>query len=156
GPSYGAGHILDKGEAAFGGHAAERREVGGASYLVDGQYRLGARARGGGRKPWVHVERGRVYVGEHRPGAAVEDGIGRCDEAVRRDDHLVAGADPGRKQGEVQGGRAAGNGDRVRGPDPVGEGALELGDARSLGDPAAADRLGDQGDLLVAHLRFGQ
>jgi hypothetical protein len=63
-------------------------------------------------------------------------------------------ADSRLEERHVEAGRAVADGDGVRRADIRGEGRLELRDARALGYPAAADRLRDEGDLLLAHLGF--
>ena len=70
---------------------------------------------------------------------------------MRGHDDLVARADLEHQQGQVQGGRAIGDGDGVRGTAAGGEFFFQLQHARALGDPAAADGLVDEGNLLVAH-----
>ena len=85
----------------------------GLAVEVDRQDRLGARRDGGLDVGRVDRERRRVDVDEHRRGAAVVDGRHGGDERVRRRDDLVAGADAGGQQRQVQG-AGAGVGRRWR------------------------------------------
>ena len=97
---------------------------------------LGDRALGRGG---VEVVGQRVDVGEDRRRAALPDRVGRGDERQRRHDDLVAGADAGDVEREVQRGGAVGRRHGVGRADALGEGRLELGDPRALGDPAGGD-----------------
>ena len=63
------------------------------------------------------IQRHRIDVGEHRPGALVHGDVGARDERERRGDDLVAVADADRAQREVQPGGPARDGARERGPD---------------------------------------
>ena len=104
----------------------ERTEVGGVAEDVHRQQRrraVGDRRRGGVR---VEVERDRVDVGEHGPGALVHGHVGAGHERERAGDHLVAVADADRPQRQVQSGGAARDGARVSRADPLGERLLEL------------------------------
>ena len=85
----------------------ERREVGGVAEDVHRQQRRRAlrdRRRGGVR---VEVQRHRVDVGEHGPRALVHGHVGAGHERERARDDLVAVADAGRAQRQVQPGGAA-------------------------------------------------
>ena len=81
----------------------------------------------GRRRVRVEVQRDRVDVGEHRPGALVQDRVGRRHERERRRDDLVAVLHADRAQREVQRRGAGRDRARVRRPDPRGERLLELG-----------------------------
>ena len=55
----------------------------------------------------------RVDIGKHWRGADVARGVGCRDERQRRHDYLVAGADPGHDQGQMERGGARRDGYRV-------------------------------------------
>src|ERR1700712_4633806 len=121
-----AGGVLDDRQAVTVGEQGEGVHVGGQADLVHRHDRFGAtgdRPLGGGR---VEVAGGGIDVGEDRGPAALPDRVGGGDEGERGDDHLVAGADPGDVERELQGGRAVGRRDRLGGAHTGGEGALEL------------------------------
>ena len=83
----------------------------------------------------------RVDVDQDRGRADGADRLGGGDEGVGRHDHLVAGADPERAQGELQGHRSGGEADRLFGLAVGGEVALEVldlgaeGEGGVVGDP---------------------
>ncbi len=118
--------------------------------LVDGEHGGGPRGQCRGDGLRVEVARRAQDVGEDRCGPAVAHHVGRGDERERRDDDLVARTDPQQVHAQVQGRGARGRRDAVCRPDRVGEGPLELGDARTLRHPAGADDLGDRCGLLLA------
>ena len=63
---------------------------------------LGARCYRGRYSHRVDVERIGLDVNENRSRAAVADGVGRRDEGEGRRDHLIAGTDVQRGQGQTQ------------------------------------------------------
>ena len=79
-------------------------------------------------------------VREHGRRAAVDDRRGGGGERHRGHDHLVAGPDARGQVGEVQRGRAGGDGDRVLGAEVLRERALELGRPRAHREPARSGR----------------
>ena len=74
------------------------------------------------------VNESRLDVDEHRRRAGVADRRDRRDEGERDGDDLVARADAGREQRQVQRAGAGVDGDRVLGAAVGGELALEAGD----------------------------
>ena len=85
------------------------------------------------------VLRRRVDVGENGPRADIADRVGGGDERQRRDDDLVAGADPRCHEGQVQAAVQEETRDGVAGADRCGESLLELGDPRPLRHPPGGD-----------------
>ncbi|MCP9967997.1 hypothetical protein LUX57_24960 [Actinomadura madurae] len=85
------------------------------------------------------------------PGQADRVRAGR--ERERRDDHLVAGADPEREQAELQRGRPRVDGHAVPSRDDRGELLLERRDLRPLHDPAAAQDAHRGLDLRLSDMR---
>ena len=102
----------------------------------------------------VHAEVvGPGYIAEDRRRPGLHHGGDRGDEGERRDDHLVAGADPGGEQRKMQGGRAARGGHHMAGAEVLGEGLLELFDPRPLGPPTGPQRCLDRVEVLLLHLQ---
>ncbi len=99
----------------------------------------GARRSAQGLLQQIRIQRpGRlVAIEEHRGGALVHHGSDRADEGEARGPDLVAGADVEVAQGEVGGGRAAGQGDRM--------GKAGVGLERRL---EARQRRADRGDVV--------
>ena len=95
----------------------------------------------------VDVQRLGVDVGEPRRGAGVEDRVHRCRPGERARDHLVARADPGDPERQVQRVGARGRGDGVRRAGVLREALLELGDPRAGRQPARLERRDDRVDL---------
>ncbi len=89
-------------------------------------------------------------IHEPRGGALVEDAVGRRDEAERRGDHLVAGADPERPDAEVQPGRAARAGDPLSSARQRRDAGLEPWGERAQGKDVAPQDLVDQLPLALA------
>ncbi len=113
--------VLHQPQAALGGQALERRQVGRVAEDVHRQQpgRALADRRGRGRR--VDVERARVDVAEDGPCPLVEQAVGRGDEREGRGHDLVARLDPRRPHGQVQPRRAA----RDRRHRPVAESPRE-------------------------------
>ncbi len=141
----------------------EGRDVGGIAEDVDREQRRRALGDRGGRGGRVEVQGQRVDVREHRRRALVEAHVGAGDERERRRDHLVPFADADGAQAQVQAGRPAGDGARMRRADACGERALELRHARPERELAGAQHLDHrvllglpqdrpcERDLLLAH-----
>ncbi len=104
----------------------------------------------------VEVERVRIDVHEHRLRAAQLDRVGRRGERVGGDDHLVAGADLEREQGEMERGGARRHGRCVRRPDGIRDRALELVDLRPHRELPGAHDLGDRSELGSPDVRLGE
>ena len=130
-----------------------RRRVAEDVDRQDARGALADRGRGGRR---VEVEGHRVDVAEDRPGALVEQAVGRGDEAEGAGQDLVARAPAERPHAEVQGGGAAGDRDRVLDPEPGGELALEALAHRPQREPAGAQHLEHQLLLARADLAAGR
>ena len=114
----------------------------------------GDRALGGGH---VEAEGLRVEVGEDGHAVGGQDGAGGGDPGHPGDDHLVPVADPGRLQGRLQGGGAAGDADAVAGPLEGGEaGRASVLLHRAVAGPlAAGEGLRRQGGGAGGRLRPG-
>ena len=89
----------------------------------------------------IEVVAAGVNVGEDRRGAAMDDGVRSGHPGERRHDDLVALADPERGEGQLQRCGAGGGRQGVLDVVQLGEGALELGDLGTLGQPARLQRL---------------
>ena len=98
-------------------------------------------------------------VAEDGRGSGVHDRVRRRDEVQRREDDLVSLPAAGGEQGEVEGGGAVRDGDRVACAGELGERLLELLDARAHAPPArthdcehVVDELLADGDVGERHL----
>ena len=112
---------------------------------------MAASTAAGSRREGVGLD-----VGEHRGRAGQRDGVAGGGEGERGDDDLVARADAGGQQAEVQARRAGVDGDdRAAVDEVVGELALERGDLGALRDHAAAQHAIDGRALFVADDRLG-
>jgi hypothetical protein len=134
----------------------ERGHVGRIAEDVHRQQRrgpLGHRRRGGGG---IEVERHRVDVDEHRPGALVEDHVRRGHERERRRDHLVAIADADRADRQVEPGGPAGDGTGMRYAQAGGKRLLELAQPRAERQAARTQRLEHPRLLGLAQLGAGE
>ena len=152
----GAGGVLDQGNPVTTGEVGECREVRGTSHLVGHEDGLGTWRDGRRRLDWVKIQGQRIDVDEPRRGAEVKYRVGGRDVAVRRDDDLVAGTDVQYVQGEVEGCGTVGDRDGVASPGGGTKLSLQFAHPGPLGDPSAAQRLGHEGDLLVADFRTHQ
>ena len=136
--------------------ALERGHVGRVAEDVHRQQRrraLGHRRRGGLR---VEVQRHRVDVGEHRPRALVQHGVGRGDERERARDDLVAVAHADRAQRQVQPGGAAGDRAGVRRAERARRSAARTPHARPERELARAQHLEHRALLLLARAPAGR
>ena len=113
---------------------------------------LGDRGLDGGG---VEAEVVGLDVGEHRRRAGERDRVGRRREGERRHDDLVARADAGGEQAEVQARGAGVDGD-AGAPlhEHVGELLLERRDLGTLRDHAGAQHAVDRLALVVADDRL--
>ncbi len=132
-------------------HAVALREPGervgcDGCVVVRGQQHARARRDRRVGRGEVDVARGEVHVDEHGRGPRALDHVGGGEEALRRRDHLVAGAHAIELQRELH--RGGGRGERAHRPpaEALRERLLERGHARAGHDPAAAQRVGDGGD----------
>ncbi len=98
----------------------------------------------------IDVQRVVANIGEHGCGAAMDDHVRGRRPGDRGRDHLVAGADPERDEGEVQGRCAGGDGEHVLRLQVLAHPGLQLGRPRSRRQPARSQGLCDGIDL-----RFG-
>ncbi len=145
--------VLHDPEAALGGQALERRQVGGVAEDVHRQQPRRALAHRCGRGRRVDVQRALVDVAEHRAGVLEQHAVGGRDERERRGHDLVAGPDARRPYGEVEAGGAARDGRDREPADPCREGLLEGRQAGPEGEAAGAERLEDAGLLGGADAR---
>ncbi len=95
------------------------------------------------------------HIAEDRDSAGMQDREGRREKRVGGNNHLVPGLNAQGEQRRVKGGRAAGAGDSVRGPDPRSPPGFELPapGARPIGDPARPKRLAGPAECLFRELR---
>ena len=103
GGAEGLGAVLDDLQTVFLGDRADLVHVGRLAEQVHRQDRARAPGYGGADGLRVDVEAAGQDVHEHRDGAAVADGLGGGDEGEGGGDDLVALADAGGAQGQVQG-----------------------------------------------------
>ena len=104
---------------------------------------------------WVEVHRDGIDVHEDRHGSLVERGIGRGHERERRGDHQIARAHAGGDQRDVQAGRPARHGDRVRAAMMRGPFSFECGDHRPAAQGGRPEDLFDERHFFGTHLWSG-
>ncbi len=111
--AVGLAGILDHEELVLLRDGQDRVHVGGQPLDVHGDD--GLRARGDGRLELrgIHAVRPRVDVDEDRDGVLVQGAGGGGEEGERGGDDLVPRSDAARRQGHVQGRRAAHRGEAV-------------------------------------------
>ena len=88
-----------------------------------------------------------IDIDEDRRRAAVANRVGRRDERVADRDDLIAGADAGRQQSQVERRRAVRHRAGVRRADELGELTLERRDLGPLRDPAGKNHPAHRLDL---------
>ena len=123
---------------------------------VNGQDRLRARRDGLFDRFWIEIERGIVHVHVNRFGVDVRDGPACGYEGARGGDDFVTLANAQQEHGDVQGGRAAIEGDAMFGSAKAGEILFELDDVGPEAKGAIIQGPGNGGiDFLAerAHLR---
>jgi len=115
----------------------------------------GARARGDCRLHLIQVDVARVQANiyEYGPRTGPDNHVGRCNEAHRRCDDLVARPDAGCKQSHLHA-----RGGRSLGPDGTAaqisrQRRFELGDFRTARQPARSQNLRDALDGLLVEGR---
>ena len=145
----GVRRVLDDGESQL----PQGIQVGSLAGEVDGEDRLGARADEPLHLGRIDVQVAHPNVGEHGPGAGVDDHVRRRRPGDRRRDHLVARPEAERHEREVQRGRSGRDREGVLRLRQLRKTALELRRPRPGRQPAGADRLGDRLDLLVTDRR---
>ena len=96
-----------------GSGIAQGIHLGAEAEEVHRDDRLGARLTRARQVVGVDVVGVAVDVDEDRRRAAVDDDVGGCHPGESGNDHLVAGADAERREGEVQCRRATGRRERV-------------------------------------------
>jgi len=154
--------VFDHDEAAPLGQRQDGVHVARMAAVVQDEDRLRPL-----RESCLHVRRVEVEVvracdvAEDGRGSGVHDRVRRRDEVQRREDDLVSVPAAGGEQGEVEGGGAVRDGDRVACAGELGERLLELLDARAHAPPArthdcehVVDELladGDVGERLPAN-----
>jgi hypothetical protein len=92
----------------------------------------------------IDVERHRVDVHEHRPGAGAGDAAGGGEEGERRQQHLVAGADLQGVQGQRHRVGAGGAADAVAGAAVGGDLVLQGGDLGAEDDLPGGQHAGQR------------
>ena len=117
--------VLDHAEARGAGDLEDRVQIDGRAHQVDRDHRARARADRGRDGLGRQQVRLGVDVDETRRRAGEADRLGRGDERVGRDDHLVAGADVEDPQREREGLGAGGDAHGVLGAAVGGELLLE-------------------------------
>jgi hypothetical protein len=143
------GRVLDNRHA----ERPQRLEVARLARQVHRQDRLCPLRGELGGTGGIEVEVALADVGEDRRRAAMDDHVRRRGPGDRRRDHLVAGADAERDEGEVHRGGPGRERDHVLRLEVLGHAPLELGRARAGRQPARAEGLGDGLDLLLADRR---
>ena len=152
----GLGGILDHGEPVACGDLVDAIDLAGVAEDVHRQDRARPRRDRGLDRGGVDVERVGVDVDEDGRPPLVQDAVGRRDEARRRGDHLVAGADARQPDREVQSGRAARDRRRVGGSGERREVALEAPQERTEAEDARAQRLEHELLLPRPDVRSGE
>ncbi len=127
------------------GEFGHRGHVGGAAVEVNGHESFCPRCKGGFGGANGQGKRVRVDIDQHRLRADEQHRLRRGVKRQRRDDHLVAGADPERPQRQDQGVGPRTDPDRVRGGRVGGELGLETRDPFTQDELTAAERLQNSG-----------
>ena len=141
--------VLDH-DHARGPRVLDRLEVDRQPGHRHGHARLGSRRQPAPHRAGeVEIRRDWVDVREHRPRADEQRAVRRGHEAHRGRQHLVAEAEPGRRGGSVQRGRAVGERDGMGGVHVVGDRPLERVDPRALGDHRVEQGLRNDGDVAL-------
>ena len=125
-------------------------EVAGEPSVVQDDHRLRARPDRGGQIRRIEIEVVRADdVAEDRGRTNTRHRIRRRHEVERRKDHLVARPAVEGEEGEVERGRPARDGERVRRPRLSRELRLEIGHTRAHAPPARGECLSRDGQELV-------
>ena len=125
GRAYSLRGIFDDRNTAARRGIGDWIEIGAQAKEMDWNDRLGFRRDRRNGLIGVDVERRRIDVDEHRPGAQPLDGAGGRKERIRRRDDLVARFDVERHQRQEERVGPGRNGDGVRDADEGAELALE-------------------------------
>ena len=148
--------VLEEQEAVARRDDRELVDGRGATGQVHRDDGAGARADGAGDRLGVEVARLVQDVGEGGARAGESDGLGRGEEARRRGEHLVAGADAEAAQREHDRARAVRAADGVGHAEVLGPLALERGGLLAAGErPLGDDVVPQRGDLGADGLRLG-
>ncbi len=143
--------VLDHDDPALAGQAKDRVHLGGPASEVDDDDRGGASGQGRLEGPGGEVRALGVDVGEGRRGADGHDAARGRDEAARRHDDLVSGADAESAQRQLECQGAVGDGECMSAAELLRVFALQRAAflAGPVVDPARAQDVGDRLDLRV-------
>ena len=122
----GLGGVLEHRDAMPVGNRLDRLDARRRTHHVHREDRPSFRGDLALQVGRVHVQ-GQVHLGEHRHGAAVENGLPGGDKGEPLGDHLVARTHAQRRQGHLERGRARTHRLGMSGAGVGGKGALELG-----------------------------
>ena len=152
----GVGGVLDDPQAMALGHRVELLESAGPPAEVQREHRLRLRSHERGRLVRIEAERGVVHVAQDRRGAGGHDRLVVRHEVEGRRDHLVAGADAGGEQAEVEGGGAGVGGQHVAIAqlEEAREPLLERLRDGAHAEPAGVQRVHDRLDRVHADVRL--
>src|SRR5439155_6234031 len=145
--------VLDERETVAVADRPQLVQLARVAEDVDGHDRLRSLRDGCLSGARVEVQRPWIDVGEHRGRTRVDGAVRRRGEGVRRGDHLVAWADAGDVDREVEAGGSARDGSAVRRSDRLRDQRLEARARRTEGEPARTQHLEDE--LLVALVEPG-
>ena len=149
------GSILDDGDVPLGQLGGDRGEVNGSPAVQDGHDSTSGRGDGLQHVGAGDAEGGRANVGEAGPSAAGEDGLDAGAKGQGGDDDLIARADPGGEQCDMQRGGSGGDRDDVRDAEERGDLVLEQFGFPAVGVVAAAQDAGDLGGLVPVQVGQG-
>ena len=129
--------------AAIDRQAGQIHRQQGAGQRCDGRLDAGQ----------IDIAGARVDVDEYRPRAGAHDDVRRGDPGQRCGDDLIAGADAGERQADLESSGAGTQ--RTNRPTAkiIRQPRLELAHLRATGDPARAQHFGDSGDGVLIDRR---
>jgi hypothetical protein len=106
--AYGLSTVLDQNKPALVAELSQSKHVGRVATEVNSDDGTCARRDSARDILWIDIERvGALNVTQDRLGSDMPSGTGACDKGKSRHDYLIAGTDPCRKAGQMQGGCAA-------------------------------------------------
>ena len=146
--------VFDHGQAVALRNRDDRIEVGRPAVQVNRHDRAGALGDSVGEQLRIDISGVGADIDEDRPGSRIRDRFRRCDEGVRRRDNLVAGADPGGQQPQVESARSRIERHAVGGTAVRSELALELLDLVTKDEFGALADAVEGGEDFVPETRY--
>jgi hypothetical protein len=154
--AQGAGGVLQHGQPVLTGELQARAQVRGQPEQVHRHDRPRSRRQVALEVDRLDVVGVGLHVDEHGHRTLLDHDVGRRREGEVGHEHLVAGADAERHQGQVHRRRAGAGGEGVPAPGHGGDHGLELLDLGALAELARRQHRADLGQLVVAGPGSGQ